>query len=206
MGPSGVYITDQAMEFSKGNKSAHPVKSSLNNMTGNYAPKGLFGMSEPWSNTGDQKMYCTDCHEPHGSTFKFSLKGPNRYWPTNSNGYSLWQLTDIAANLEGLFCLNCHEVANNAFHKSRIDAHGGLFCIDCHIVVPHGSPVSRLIGCYDTVMLPVPYNYELTFYNRNKMKGFRKANPPNSYTIDNCYACGHGDPTCGGPGCDLDCR
>jgi len=205
MGPSGVYITDQAMEFSKGNKSAHPVKSTLNNMTGNYVPKGL-GMGEPWDNIGDQKMYCTDCHEPHGSTTKFSLKGPNKYWPTDSSGY-LWALPVDDSTSKGLFCLNCHAVANaNNVHTIHAGFDKGR-CVKCHIVVPHGSLQSRLIGNY---YLPVPYNYELYFYNRNGILGFRKAAPYESYTMDNCYtssdaSCGgHGGPDCGGLGCDLD--
>ncbi len=206
IGPSGVYITDQAMEFSKGNRSAHPVKSSLNNMTGNYAPKGLFGMSGPWSNTGDQRMYCADCHEPHGSTYKFSLKGPNRYWPTQSNGY-MWRISDFASPLtEGLFCMNCHgsPYSSNSAHiaHSSAGAVPNNYCVFCHIAVPHGSPVSRLIA-YSGI--PVPYSYDLTYFS-SKIIGFRKSADPMSYTMDNCNVvagCGpHGSGDCGGLGCD----
>lgn len=134
-GPSGQLVTDQAMEFSPGNKSAHPVQVTLNNQTGSSAPKGLINStaygartSSPWTNIGTQTMWCCDCHGndaaspvgPHGSANKFMLKGTRKYWPASSTG-KLFSINDLVNNDKSgeglnpyatwstqLFCLNCH--------------------------------------------------------------------------------------------------
>lgn len=130
-GPSGTLITDQAMEFSPGNRSAHPVQVTLNNQTGSTAPKALktAQMRSPWTNVGTQTMWCCDCHGndvtspvgPHGSARKYMLKGTRQYWPAGSGGI-LFSLNDLTNSNKGqspynvlntnwrneLFCLNCH--------------------------------------------------------------------------------------------------
>lgn len=131
VGPSGDSITDQSMEFSPGNKSAHPVQVTLNNQIGSYAPRSLTNsqngarMRSPWTNIGTQTMWCSDCHGndatspvgPHGSNKKFMLKAstarPNAYyWPRNNTNGLLWTLSDIKYNQNNwssdLFCVNCH--------------------------------------------------------------------------------------------------
>lgn len=208
-----MYATDQAMEFNPNNKSAHPVIMPLNQMPGSYAPRGLdtWGatdvMFSPWNqNLGNQTMYCSDCHGadnedtvdpkgPHGSNAKFMLKGPNKYWPVDQNG-NLFSTGQIQADgtIPGLFCANCHNL--NYPHKqwnwrmSRLD----IACVECHIAIPHGSPVSRLIGYTN---FPEPYNYN---YNGTKMlriMGYKKASPTALDTSNNnVYA-----PSCGGGGC-----
>ena len=89
IGPSGINITDQAMEFNYENRSAHPVQYSTKEQSGAFDPRGLLSqqMSENWMNTGAQTMYCSDCHGndeqassivpqgPHGSNSKFMLTG-----------------------------------------------------------------------------------------------------------------------------------
>lgn len=151
VGPSGDYITDQAMEFSPGNKSAHPVQVTLNNQTGSYAPRRLIDssngarMRSPWTNIGTQTMWCCDCHGndatspvgPHGSSKKYMLKSstakPNAYyWPRNNTDGLLWTLYDIKNNQKNwgteLFCVNCHILYS-----------GGKFLNEAHDKGDHNS-------------------------------------------------------------------
>nr|MBF0223194.1 hypothetical protein [Desulfobulbaceae bacterium] len=129
-GPSGVTITDQSMEFSKGNKSAHPVRVGLSSQTGSYAPKNLATsrMVAPWntsggSGVGNQTMYCSDCHGndaatpvgPHGSANPNMIKGTTNYeWPYNVTRGRLWTLADVYYNLHNvgteLLCKKCHSM------------------------------------------------------------------------------------------------
>lgn len=186
---SGWTVTDQAWEFNPNNKSAHPVVNTLNNQTGSYAPKALTAaqMLSPWTNVGNQTMYCSDCHGaddentggavgPHGSTYQYMLKGTNgnNYWPANSSGtlYTLQGSQTSISFLSGLLCLNCHPVwvASggtsythwlNKVHGEHAEAQGlqNVACVLCHIVVPHGSEVSRLIVYQN---MGAPYLYQGT--------------------------------------------
>ena len=74
---------------------------------------------------------------------------------------------------DGLFCKNCHDIAYPHDQWWNKMSGRGFRCIECHVAVPHGSPVSRLLG-YDT--FPAPYNYtdatEPTGWL--KMSGYRK--------------------------------
>ena len=205
----GVRATDQAFEFNPYNKSAHPVVMPLNSMPGSYAPKSLLDtwqttnvMFYPWNqNLGNQTMYCSDCHGadnedngdpkgPHGSSFNFMLKGPNKYWPADANG-NLFSTGQIQADgtVPGLFCANCHNL--NYPHKQWGGRMGSLniACVTCHVAVPHGSPVSRLIGYTN---FPSPYNYNGMLV----IKGYRKASSSTTISASNVYA-----PSCGGGGC-----
>ncbi len=207
-----VRATDQAMEFNPNNKSAHPVVMSLNNMPGSYAPRGLdtWGVTDvmwfPWNqNLGNQTMYCSDCHGadneasgdpkgPHGSSFRYMLKGPNKYWPTKPDG-TLFTTADIQADgtVPDLFCANCHNL--NYPHKQwgwRM-SRWTFACVECHVAVPHGSPVSRLIGYTN---FPEPYNYNHNGVLQLRIKGYRKANPSTNINVSNVYA-----PSCGGGRC-----
>ncbi len=206
---SGAIVTDQAMEFSKGNLSAHPVKADLSNQTGSYFPQALDStqMSSPWTNVGNQTMYCSDCHGadneasgdpkgPHGSNYKYMLKGSGKYWPTKSDGTTLWRLGDLGGAEAGadLFCTNCHQNSRNRnnVHSEPGDSGGSgpshlqAECVACHVAVPHGSKRSRLIG-YNTD--PAPYNYNNTI----RITAFQKA-ANQSYQASNCNV------TCGTPG------
>ncbi|WP_456403077.1 cytochrome c3 family protein [Persephonella sp.] len=201
---SGIVLTDQACEFNPNNKSAHPVVTTLNQMTGNYQPKALAQnqLNPPWDqNPGNQTMYCTDCHGgddetlypkgPHGSHAQFMLKGPNKFWPTDQNG-RLYKVGDIfgtssdGGTTQGLFCVNCHKLENAAVHQFKGGVLGGGMggggmgggmgsfpdfpCVYCHVAVPHGSPVSRLIGYSN---FPQPYNFN---GNSLQLTGFVKNN------------------------------
>ncbi|HHO47890.1 MAG TPA: hypothetical protein ENN06_05490 [Desulfobacteraceae bacterium] len=147
-GPSGQLITDQAMEFSKNNRSVHPVREGLLYQTASIA-KGLAPASSgfgdqcepPWTNYGEQTMYCSDCHGtdnettgtgaakgPHGSTRKFMLKGGRQYWPESSNGL-LFSLNDLTGNNQG---------GDRDFNGPTI-ANSELFCLNCHGIYKDGS-------------------------------------------------------------------
>lgn len=190
VGPSGLNLTDQAMEFNPNNKSAHPVEVTLNNMTGSYAPKALKSsqMSYPWTQVGNQQIQCSDCHEvnnvmgPQGSTYQFALKGTGKYWPTKSDGKTLWKLSSTDGNDSNLFCKNCHPLYSSSRWLNNVHAdgdHDNLLCVNCHVAVPHGSKRSRLIAYASD---PAPYNYN----NMAKMTQFKKS--AGSYSESNCKA------------------
>ena len=210
VGPSGSYVTDQAMEFNPANRSAHPVQVPSANQTGSPFPKSLApeAMTMEWSAVGTQSMYCSDCHGPdqavspsvpagpHGSTFKFMLTGRGKYWPQNAMG-ELWSLDDINKNLNNwqndLFCANCHPmVAGNKYlnnvHEKNQHTKTEVKCVTCHVVVPHGSKRSRLIGYASDV---APYNFlGIGQYDRLVIEGFSKAPDPLNYDRSNCSMSG----------------
>lgn len=212
VGPSGTALTDQALEFNPNNKSAHPVRNTLNQQTGSYAPKGLTAsqMISPWTAVGNQTMKCSSCHEassatigPQGATVKFLLKGPRRLWPYNASG-KLWTLGDLrngSNNVNNdLFCKNCHVLYNGRFMNSAHDEgdhhdsysingvnYSGVPCVSCHIVVPHGAKRSRMIGYGYGATTPDPSPYVIN-NNVNLMKGFRKASSPSGYGEGNCWS------------------
>ncbi len=198
-------LTDVAWEMNINNKSGHSVVINQNARTGSYFPQALHftQLLTPWKeNPGLNTMYCSDCHGadnelggdpkgPHGSNLRFILKGENQHWPYDANG-RLYTMDDIGnAGSDGLFCKNCHDVAH-PHDKWRIQmANRGYACVACHVVIPHGSPVSRLIG-YET--FPAPYNYN---GNSLTMAGWKKKpyDPNDVGTVANAYA-----PSCGGGG------
>ena len=213
VGPSGTNLTDQALEFNPNNLSAHPVRNTLNQQTGSYAPKALTAaqMVSPWTNVGSQTIKCSDCHEastatigPQGATVKYLLKGPRRLWPYNASG-KLWTLGDLKNNTNNwsndLFCNNCHvlkgsssflnNVHNDGDHHADFTINGvnykGAPCVSCHIVVPHGGKRSRMIGYGYQSTSPDPSPYVIN-NNVNLMRGFRKAGTPNSYNEGNCWS------------------
>lgn len=215
-GSSSAYITDQAWEFSPGNKSAHPVETGLNNQTGSTGtrPLATVQMSAPWNtNLGTQTMYCSDCHGadsensldprgPHGSNSAFLLKGPNKYWPADASGnlYTLgYNSPDTILN--GLFCKNCHPIKSGSTWYNNVHSqHAGpqscrnVACVVCHSVVPHGSKVSRLM-VYQNMGAPYLFNgtgprdgnAQGTTGNTGYLLGFRKAASRTSYGKTTCY-------------------
>lgn len=159
-GPSGVTITDQAKEFSKGNLSVHPVRVGLDNQTGanfgedpnggNNSIKGLADaqMATGWKSEGTQTMYCSDCHGtentstpqgPHGSGNIFMLKGEGGA----SNNYAFWPRE--AANGTGNYFTLKRLRDNTNTSQSK------LLCKKCHNVYPGGSYTNKSVGGF--------YNY-----------------------------------------------
>lgn len=175
--------TDQSWEFNPMNKSAHPVVMSHNQMKiygGNSTKSPLLEgryadnlqashLKTPWANNpGNNTMYCSDCHGadeqtgdprgPHGSNYKYMLKGRGNYWPYKPNG-NFWTIGDTVNDQPDLFCQNCHHTENVDVHKFKADRGlKGYECVKCHVGVPHGSPVSRLMA-YNT--MPHPYNFHV---------------------------------------------
>ncbi|MCW8895586.1 cytochrome c3 family protein [Sulfurimonas sp.] len=202
----GTLLTDVAWEMNINNKSGHPVVINQTARSGSYAPKELHSsqLLTPWTeNPGLNSMYCSDCHGadnelggdpkgPHGSNLKYILKGVNHQWPHKSDNVTLYTMDDIGtAGDSDLFCKNCHDVAHPHDKWRNQMANKGYACVECHVVVPHGSPVSRLMGYYT---FPEPYNYN---GNMLKMTGWKKkAYDPNDVgTRTNAYS-----PGCGGGG------
>lgn len=226
---SGATITDQAREFNPNNKSAHPIVTELNNQFGSNSPKSLTisQMKSPWTNIGNQTMYCSDCHGaddeintdpkgPHGSNYKYMLKGRGKHWPYNRSG-KLWTLNDLYANKNNwsndLFCANCHPIYMsgtwmNTAHRGEsrgagkhynsnfvIDgiSYNGIPCVTCHLVVPHGGNRSRLIA-YGYSSLSSNQQPYIINVNTNLLRGFKKSQSPDKYFSSYCYsthgACG----------------
>ncbi len=215
IGPSGSNITDQAWEYNVNNLSAHPVKVGLSSQTGSVAPKPLFStqMTASWNAVGTQTMYCSDCHGndqtvsatvpdgPHGSNRKFMLKGTNQYWPTKSDGTTLWALDDFTTSGPplGLFCANCHPMKsgttwqNNVHMEHARSSLGGggqlgttrVPCVTCHVVVPHGSKRGRLIGYSSDI---APYKNPGAGLNTLVLIGFKKAASSTNYGMSDCYS------------------
>jgi len=185
--PASVMMTDVAWEMNKNNKSGHPVvlPNSTSGRPGSYLPQALDStqLRSPWqTGAGTNTMYCSDCHGndteglgdpkgPHGSDMKFMLKGVSKYWPKKPSG-SLYTQNDIPATggvIADLFCTNCHDVS--VPHRTEWNstmAGRGYSCVTCHVAIPHGSPVSRLIGYSN---FPSPYNYN---GNSLKVTAFKK--------------------------------
>jgi hypothetical protein len=193
-------LTDVAWEMNINNKSGHPVvfPNSAAGRPGSLAPQqlGPEQVIAPWiANLGNQTMYCSDCHGsdqelngdpkgPHGSNLKYILKGINQYWPKKSTGV-LYTLDDIQNGTDaGVICKNCHDILVPHNNWRTQMSGGGYACVECHVAIPHGSPVSRLIG-YKT--WPAPYNYG---GNSLKMLGWVKNgiyNPLDAGTKQNAW-------------------
>ena len=200
-------LTDVAWEMNINNKSGHPVVINQLARTGSYAPKELdtTQLWTPWKeNPGLNTMYCSDCHGaddelggdpkgPHGSNLKYILKGANQYWPLKPDGVTLYTMDDLKNNTDqGLFCANCHDPDRPHTDWWNKMANRGLQCVQCHVTVPHGSPVSRLIGYRGW---PLPYNYG---GNKLAMEGYRK----NTFTqVDQNDVYAPSDAACSGMGC-----
>ncbi|MGE4396269.1 MAG: cytochrome c3 family protein [Sulfurimonas sp.] len=184
-------LTDVAWEMNINNKSGHPVVINQLARTGSYAPKELdtTQLWSPWKeNPGLNTMYCSDCHGadnemggdpkgPHGSNLKYILKGENQYWPMKPDGVTLYTMDDLKNNTDqDLFCANCHDPDRPHTDWWNKMANKGYQCVECHLAIPHGSPISRLVG-YST--FPAPYNYTVAGVGKLKMQGYRK----NAYTL-----------------------
>ncbi len=211
-------LTDVAAEFNPNNASGHPVVVSANNRPGSYEPKALprQAMREPWKSVvGNATMYCSDCHGavneaggdprgPHGSNVKFMLKGPGKYWPrdANENFFTPAGILSGSQEVNDLFCNNCHDIPwimqnvspHNAWRGGGVMQNAA--CVECHVAIPHGSPVSRLIG-YD--YFPPPYNYTDGSGNPMlKLRGFRKDYDGGNWNLGDRFDAWSLDPSCAG--------
>lgn len=207
-------LTDVAWEMNINNRSGHPViipqSQRAPSVTDLYKALDSSQLTTPWdANPGGNTMYCSDCHGaetevagnyaadvkgPHGSALKYMLKGASKYWPTKPDGTTLYDTNDIPATggvVADLFCTNCHNVS--VPHKSWVTRmiNQNVNCVGCHVAIPHGSPVSRLLGY---TSFPAPYDYN---NNSLEMAGYRK-HALTATNVDNMYSA-----TCasGGMGC-----
>lgn len=155
--------TDVGQEFSPYNRSGHPVVTGLNNYpnsiavdrgTGPY--KGLYNTTDgliwdqildPWSNAGQQTMYCSDCHAsnspvagPHGSNAKWMLAGVNKAWPYTTfarNGSNDTEVVPDPYNFTtspGTFEIFRRLENTEALPLGDLGTDNGLFCSNCHHV------------------------------------------------------------------------
>jgi len=221
---TGVYATDQAWEFNPYNRSAHPVVMTTNQMwdlsgrstlvtaVGRHVgPLQATRMKSPWNtNVGNQTMYCSDCHGadnevgtdpkgPHGSDKSYMLKGVGTYWPVAPGG-ALWNIDAAMTANPDLFCQNCHATQDVPIHQFKSSGAGftNVVCVNCHVAVPHGSPLSRLMGYSN---FPEPYNYggnslKLTQYKRienvDPLLDFKRSNASYYPATSNCASGGSG--------------
>ena len=138
---------------------------------------------------------------PHGSSVRFSLRGPGTDWPVRTDLATprpiiLNDFNDTAYR-DNVFCTNCHpaaKVASNRAHSAAVGLtkHGGRACINCHVLVPHGSKISRLIGDGDSPNMPARLAYE---GNRSNMmiSSYQKgASTKNSCAVVSGSACTQG--------------
>lgn len=86
----------------------------------------------------ENKMDCTDCHNPHGSTTEAMLRAPS----INDNCYGchaekrgpvLFEHPPVREN-----CLNCHD-PHGSLHPNLLTANPPLLCQNCHVGFLHPS-------------------------------------------------------------------
>ncbi len=178
--PSGGFAqTNQSKEFNPNNPSYHPVaapgKNPFVQANGtSYAGSLLNGL------TPNSTLSCTDCHGsnsdtspkgPHGSTYKFILRGA---WDRTIGGNVDKNGTQYPNNANGV-CFKCHDVNvygagyqvnSDAPWDQRTGFSGGgknlhgvmvgarnkandgqpIVCMDCHVAIPHGWQRDHLLG------------------------------------------------------------
>jgi hypothetical protein len=194
--------TDQIQEFNPNNAGYHPVVAGYTTATGratNRSNGPTNNILTPWTTTS--LMTCSDCHEadapndpngPHGSAYKFMLKGPYRIWD---------ETVSFENKNDGIFCMNCH---SSTFSSSRFPGHtdsnhDGMPCFNCHVAIPHGSSSPGLLinkngsGFSDNYG-PYDQSTSSTRYNRNGNKGklYIMSGPPTGTTTWAKSDCGCG--------------
>jgi predicted CXXCH cytochrome family protein len=195
-------------------------------------------ISNGWSQ-GDT-MVCSDCHGdssapiamrlegtewvpnepavlavpqgPHGSSVRFTLRGPNTDWPVRTDaGHEgeLITLGMLAAGYQGCLCTNCHpaerftgSASPNTAHSRGWTNHASAACVSCHILVPHGGKVSRLIGDADAGGMPARLAYQGDLANMG-VRSFTKR-VGTDYAVGDCRVTAAAKTTtgvaCGGGG------
>lgn len=130
--PTRVYPGfDESLRFALGNPSFHPVTQNRQG-TG----RSLWSNTSPSMLSQMQRIYCNDCHDPHGSTEPHMLRAQNYdVFPSTVTNYPL--------------CYNCHDnqflffqSGSATLHKSHVLDHSRPApCASCHD--PHGVPAAR---------------------------------------------------------------
>lgn len=134
---------------------------------------------------------------PHGSSIRFSLRGPGTDWPVKSSTGALITLADLADETyaSNIFCSNCHPASVAAYNKAHRPARGTQHlvctCVSCHVLVPHGGKMSRLIADASTGVGSMP---DRLAYQGNKgnvgILSFKKRTDATDYTNTDCAVTG----------------
>jgi hypothetical protein len=146
---------DIASEINPHNNSGHPIARIQNEsgweLSGRPPLIPWTEINPPWLDTGNTRMYCTDCHgndagvRPegvHGSSKPSMLRaepGTDRhYWITTDTG-QWFRLNNRSQqwHIDKLFCLNCHVLNANLGHTGSW--HQGYACTHCHAPKIHGG-------------------------------------------------------------------
>ena len=130
--PTRLYSSyDQSLRFAPGNPSYHPVSTDTVGRTGRSLLAAL-------QNT-QMRIYCSDCHAPHGADYPYILRAQNEeLFPSGAGSYPLcfschdqeFLLNPLAATHSGSVLL----------HQSHVRDHQAP-CSACHD--PHGAPSLR---------------------------------------------------------------
>jgi predicted CXXCH cytochrome family protein len=151
--------TDFALVFNPANPSSHPVEDMGANRNINFA-----AFASGWS--GTSIMRCGDCHGselgpagPHGSTYRFILKGPYTASPTpratasnelcfNCHAYDVYANATSPAVVQGASRFN--QPAVTMGHADHVDTQQ-VPCYACHtthgsVTQPHLIATGRIPG------------------------------------------------------------
>lgn len=191
---------------------------------GRTSSLGIGQVSNGWS--PDDTMMCSDCHGdssaplamipdgtgwktnpeavlvpqgPHGSSIRFSLRGPGTDWPVRTDLATprLITLADLndSTYASSVFCSNCHPASVTVNNKAHMPARGTQHlvctCVSCHVLVPHGGKVSRLIADASTGVDSMPARLA---YQGNKANvgilSFKKRADATDYRNTDCAVTG----------------
>lgn len=136
---------------------------------------------------------------PHGSSIRFSLRGPGTDWPVRTDLATprLITLADLndSTYASTVFCSNCHPASVTVNNKAHMPARGtqhlACTCVSCHVLVPHGGKMSRLVADASTGVGSMPTRLA---YQGNKANvgilSFKKRIDATDYTSGDCAVTG----------------
>lgn len=107
----------------------------------------------------ENRMVCTDCHDPHGSTTDFDLRGPTvrdtcSRCHAEYSGPFVFEHGDVTEN-----CANCHH-PHGSLHTKLLTTAQPFLCMQCHPTGAHAGLGSaedkriyfgRCTDCHSTV-------------------------------------------------------
>lgn len=86
----------------------------------------------------ENRMVCTDCHDPHGSTTEFDLRGPTvrdtcSRCHAEYQGPFVFEHGDVTEN-----CINCHR-PHGSLHDKQLTTSQPFLCMQCHPTGAHAG-------------------------------------------------------------------